>query len=144
MKQFLLEIISPKRKVFSEQVDHVTVPTPDGAIEVLARHQALFTSLTDGELKIGVGSKEYFLAIGGGFMEVVPGGKVNILVSRAVRADEINESEIKKALDSAKTLVTRKATGDELAAAMAMIQRSKLELKVARHRKAPRAFGSSN
>jgi len=126
--------------VFSEEIDSVTVPTVHGSIEVLARHQALFTSLSDGEVRIGIKDKEYFLAIGGGFMEVIPGGETTILVSRAVRADEVNESEIKKALDSAKTLVARKATGDELTAALAMIQRSKLELKVARRKKTPRPF----
>lgn len=133
--QFLLNIITPHQQVFSEEIDHVTAPTVNGSIEVLARHQALFTTLSEGELKIGVKDKEYFLAIGGGFMEVIPGGATTILVSRAVKADEINESEIKKAMESAKSLIARKATGDELAAAMALIQRSKLELKVARRRK---------
>lgn len=135
MSQFLLEIITPKRKVFSERVEHVTVPTADGVIEVLARHEALFTSLSDGELKIASAGKEYFLAIGGGFMQVIPHGAVTILVSRAVHADEVNESEIKKAMESARSLIARKVTGDELSQAMALLQRSKLELKVARRRK---------
>jgi len=142
MSQFLLEIITPKRKVFSERVEHVTVPTADGSIEVLARHEALFTSLSDGELKISAGGKEYFLAIGGGFMQVIPDGVVTILVSRAVHADEVNESEIKKAMESAKSLIARKVTGDELSQAMALLQRSKLELKVARRRKV-RSFVAS-
>ncbi len=140
--KFLLEIITPQRKAFSEEVDSVSVPTPNGTIEVLAKHEALFTSLADGELKIGSGGKQYYLAIGGGFMEVRPHSTVTILVSRAVHADEVNEAEIKKAMESAKTLIARKVTGDELASAVATLRRSILELKVAKRRKT-HPFGGS-
>jgi len=74
------------------------------------------------------------VAIGGGFMEVRPKGETTILVSRAVRADEINEAEIKKAMDSAKDLIARKAKGEELASAVAILQRSMLELKVSKRK----------
>lgn len=139
---FLLDIITPQRKAFSEDVESVSVPTPNGLIEVLANHEPLFTSLSDGELKIGASGKQYFLAIGGGFMEVRPHGAVTILVSQAVHADEVNESEIKKAMESAKTLIARKVTGEELASAVATMRRSVLELKVAKRRKT-HPFGSS-
>lgn len=137
--QFLLDVITPQRKAFTEQVDSVSVSTPDGTIEVLAKHEPLFTQLAPGEVKILSKGKEYYLAIGGGFMEVRPKGEVTILVSRAVHADEINEAEIKKAMESAKDLIARKATGDELAAAMATLHRSAVELKVSRrkHRATP-------
>jgi F-type H+-transporting ATPase subunit epsilon len=136
--QFLLDIITPQRKAFSESVDAVCVPTPDGAIEVLAKHEPLFTQLAEGEVKIMSGGKEFYLAIGGGFMEVLPKGAVTILVSRAVNADELNEVEIKKAMDSAKDLIARKATGEELASAIAVLHRTMLELKVSKRKhKAP-------
>jgi len=60
----------------------------------------LFSVLGEGEIKITTGSKELFLAIGGGFMEVER-EKVSILVSRAVHADELNEHAIKEAQDRA-------------------------------------------
>lgn len=136
--QFLLDVITPQRKAFSENVDAVSVPTPDGTIEVLAKHEPLFTQLSEGEVKILSGGKEFYMAIGGGFMEVLPKGAVTILVSRAVNADELNEAEIKKAMDSAKDLIARKATGEELASAMATLHRTMLELKVSKRKhKAP-------
>lgn len=141
MNQFLLNIITPQRKAFSEQVSAVSVPTTDGIIEVLAKHEPLFTQLAPGEVKITSGTKEYFLAIGGGFMEVRPKGEVTILVSRAVHADEINEAEIKKAMDSAKDLIARKASGDELAAAITTLHRTMLELKVSRRKRSARPLG---
>ncbi len=135
MNTFKLDIITPQRKAFSESVDQVVVPTSAGVIGVLAHHEPLFTSLSEGEVKITQGTKEFFLAIGGGFMEVRPDGTITILVSRAVHADEINEAEIKKAMESAKALVARKVTGDELATALLTIRRSMVDLKVAKHRK---------
>lgn len=141
--QFLLDVITPQRKVFSERVDAVSVPTADGTIEVLARHVALFTKLTEGEVKIIADKKEYFLAIGGGFMEVRPkDAGVTILVSRAVRADEINEAEIKKAMEAAKGLIARKAKGEELAQAVAVLHRTMLELKVVKRRQRTSPFRS--
>lgn len=132
--KFLLEIITPQRQAFAEEVDEVVVPTVDGQVGVLAHHEPLFSSLSEGEIKIKAGSKEYFLAIGGGFMEVGH-DKVSVLVSRAVHAHELNESEIKKAQEAAKNVIARRATGEELAAAQATIRRSLLELKVyRRHR----------
>ncbi len=133
--KFHLDIITPERKAFSEDVDQVSVATPDGMIGVLAQHEPLFTSLSEGEVKITQDKKEFFLAIGGGFMEVRQDGTATILVSRAVHATELNESEIKKAMESAKSLVARKVTGEELTMALSTLRRSLLELKVAKRRK---------
>lgn len=139
-KTFLLDIVTPKRKAYEEQVTAVSVPTPDGTIEVLAKHEPLFTQLVEGEVKIIQGTKEMFMAIGGGFMEVRPKGEVTILVSRAVHADEINETEIKKAMQSAKELLARKASGAEMAAAAATLHRTMLELKVSRRKRKTTPF----
>lgn len=134
MKTILLEIITPARMAFSEQVNTVAVPTKEGTIGVLPRHVRLFCGLTEGEVKISYGGKEWFLAIGGGFMEVSK-DRVSILVSRAVHADEINESELQKAQGDAKNIITQKGKIEERAAAFASLRRSFLELKVLRHHK---------
>ncbi len=132
--KYLLEIITPERQAFSRDVDSVVVPTSNGSIGVLAHHVPLFSALTEGEVKISADNKEYFLAIGGGFMQVTP-TQVSILVSRAFHADELNEAEIKRAQEAAKTIVERRAHGAELALAQSMLRRSLLELKVLRRRR---------
>lgn len=129
--KFLLEIITPQRQAFSQEVDSASVPTSTGYIGVLPRHEPLFCSLTEGEIKISISAKEYFLAIGGGFMEVTP-KKVTILVSRAAHAGELNEAEIKKAHTAAKDAIANRAKGADLAAAQAILRRSVLELKIIR------------
>ena len=134
MAQFKLEIVTPQRLAYSQMVDSVYVPTPNGMIGVLPRHEALFTSLAEGEIKVEARGKDMFLAIGGGFMEVTPAG-VSILVSRSVHADELNEAEIKKAHELAKDVLKNKGKGAERADAQALLKRSILELKVAGRRK---------
>jgi F-type H+-transporting ATPase subunit epsilon len=129
MRQFRLEIITPQRKAFSEDVDAVMVPTTNGMVGVLALHEPLFSALTEGEIKITSASKEYFLAIGSGFMEVTKSG-VTILVTSAFHAHELNEAEIKKAQQTAKEALSKHITGVELSAAQTLLRRSVLELKV--------------
>lgn len=129
-----MEIITPERLAFSREVDRISVPTPDGTIGILPRHVPLFTSLAEGEVKITDGNNQYFLAIGGGFMQVTK-TKVSVLVSRAYHADELNEAETRKAYEAAKDLIAKQVKGVELSDAQAILRRSIMELKVLRHRK---------
>lgn len=141
MTTFLLDIITPQRNVFSQEVDEITVPTAKGIIGVLAHHAPLFCALTEGELKITAGNKEFFLAVGGGFMEVTGKG-VMVLVSRAYHADELNEAEIKRAREAAKEAIAKGVKGQDLAAAQAILRRSFIELKVFRRKRVHTAFNT--
>lgn len=136
MQLFHLDIITPTRSAYSAEVERLMVPTTHGHIEVLAHHVALFSALSEGEVKITAGSKQYHLAIGGGFMEVT-NGMVSVLVSRALHADELNEAEIKKAQLEAKEALTKYKAGIERAAAQTLLRRSILELKVSHRRRIP-------
>ena len=139
MATFKLDIITPQREAFSDEVDAIYVPTKNGIIGVLPHHIGLFTALTEGEIKIFFKGKEWFMAIGGGFMEVTK-KSVSILVSRAVHADELNEAEIKKAYASAKDVIADKGKGQERADAQTILRRSILELKVLKRREHHRSM----
>ncbi|MFC1647208.1 ATP synthase F1 subunit epsilon [Patescibacteria group bacterium] len=134
MSTFLFELVTPQKLAYSAQVESVSAPGASGTIGILSKHVPLFTKLTDGEVKINTGKKMLFMAIGGGFLEVAK-DRVSVLVSRAVNADEINEAEIKKAMDSARDAIKRKVTGEELEAAQAVLRRSILDLKIVRRRR---------
>lgn len=131
MTSFQLDIVTPDRTAYADSVNALSVPTPNGTIGVLPKHVGLFTVLGEGEIKITAGTKELFLAIGGGFMEVTK-KKVSILVSRAVHADELNERDIKEAHERARNSIVSNVKGEELAAAQAIVRRSSLEMKVIR------------
>lgn len=135
--QFQLEIITPDRTAYTDSVNAVSVPAPNGTIGVLPKHVGLFTVLSEGEIKIIKEAKELFLAIGGGFMEVTK-EKVIILVSRAVHADELSEKTIVEAQAHAREIMSRKPAGEERAAAQAILRTSLLDLKVSRRRPSTR------
>jgi F-type H+-transporting ATPase subunit epsilon len=134
MKTFFVEIITPQRQAFAQEAEAVAVPTLNGTIGVLAHHVPLFSALNAGEVKITSGGKNYFLAIGGGFIQV-SGNRVSILVSRAYHADELNEAEIKKARQEAQDAIGRRVKGQELLAAQALLRRSSMELRVMKRRR---------
>ena len=140
---FLLEIVTPERTAYTDSVNALSVPTPNGTIGVLPKHVGLFSVLGEGEIKITTGSKELFLAIGGGFMEVER-EKVSILVSRAVHADELNEHAIKEAQDRAKEILSGDVKGEEFVAAQAVLRRSILDMKVIRRHKTRSLTSSSS
>ena len=78
MPTLRLEIVTPERKTYSEDVDMVTIPGADGEYGILPLHVPLITALKPGELRILKGGQEMFLATGGGFAEVMP-DRVSIL-----------------------------------------------------------------
>lgn len=143
MISFQLDIVTPERTAYSDTITALSVPTPNGTIGVLPKHVGLFTVLGEGEIKISTGSKDLYLAIGGGFMEVTR-EKVSILVSRAVHADELNEKAILDAQKAAKEIITSRVSAEERASAQATLRRSILEMKVMRRHRSPHAspFGT--
>ncbi|MBI4058602.1 ATP synthase F1 subunit epsilon [Candidatus Gottesmanbacteria bacterium] len=134
METFLLELITPDRIAFSEKVDMVVVPGVLGAMGILPRHEPLFAQLSEGELKIIQGINELYLSIGGGFIEVTK-EKVIVLVTRAVRAHELNEQEIIKAKEEATEALKQKPSGKALETARISLRQSLVDLQVLRRRK---------
>lgn len=134
MAYFLLEIITPDRIAYSEQVEMITAPSAAGIIGILAHHVPLFSRLVEGEVKIVQDGEEFFLAIGGGFIEVT-GQKVIILVTEAYHANEINEQEVLAAQKRAQQALAAKPTGDALLEAQSQFKRSTIALKVLKRKR---------
>lgn len=133
---FLLEIITPDRIAYTDEVEMVVAPSVLGTIGILPRHIPLFAQLNEGELKIKKGTDEIYLVIGGGYIEVTK-SKVSILVTRAIHARELNEQEILKAKREAEEALKRKPTGQELTSAQALFRQSLIDLRLLRRRKLP-------
>ncbi len=134
MPTLRLEIVTPERKTYSEDVDMVTIPGADGEYGILPLHVPLITALKPGELRILKGGQETFLATGGGFAEVMP-DRVSILTDAAVRDTEIDENAAQTAIDRAKAALEDKSIGTEAqAAAEAAIAISLAQLHLKRRR----------
>lgn len=79
-----LEILTPERKIFSDEVYGVQMPGISGSFEVLDKHAPLVSALKPGRLKI-LKDKTHTESfdIQGGFTEVL-NNKVTVLVEGAV------------------------------------------------------------
>jgi F-type H+-transporting ATPase subunit epsilon len=87
--RILLEVVTPQRMVFSEEVDEVTAPGIEGEFGVLPGHIPFITTLKIGEIMYRQGSVKRYMAVTWGFAEVL-GDKVTILCESAQLADEID------------------------------------------------------
>lgn len=134
MSTFPLEIITPERIAYTDVVDMVVVPSEMGNLGILHNHIPLFAQLSQGELKIKKGNEEYFLAIGGGFVEVTR-EKVMILVTRAVQSAELSEAEILRAKKEAQEALRAKPSGSALISAQTLLRQSLTDLRILQRRK---------
>ncbi len=129
-----LEIVTPEKEVFSDEVDTCVLPGIDGEIGVLPAHAPLITVITPGELSYTKGGETIFLAIGEGFIEVGPKG-VSVMADMALGDEHIDEEAVEKALASARKALELKGTDEEVAAVQASIQKSLVQLRVKRRRR---------
>lgn len=132
-----LEIVTAERLVYSEDVDVLVAPGIDGELGILPSHAPLLTMLKPGEIKVVRDGEESFIAVGGGFLEVL-GDKVTILADTAEHAEEIDLQRSEEALERAQESVSAGASDSDLERAVASMRRSQARLKVARRRRRPR------
>jgi len=66
-----LEILTPKKNVFSGEVKLVKVPGSNGSFEIMKNHAAVISTLVEGELKVITEPDETLrYKISGGVVEV--------------------------------------------------------------------------
>ena len=136
--KFKLDIVTPERQIWSDDVDFVTIPTIQGEITVLANHVPVVSIIEPGELKIRKENENIFMAVTGGFFQVT-GKKVTILADAAERAEEIDIERAERAREHAKQLLEEKKQEKvPNAEAIAALQRSLARLKVASRRRKQR------
>jgi len=95
-----LEIVTPDATVYSEEVDHVVVPTANGKIDILPHHVPVIDKLIAGDLKVEKNGTVEYLAVSSGFVEVYS-EKVSILTDEALKINEQDDSNIEEAVKRA-------------------------------------------
>lgn len=132
-----LEIVTPEKVVYKEEVNEAIIPTIEGEVTILPSHVALISKISEGEITIKKNGKTTHLAITGGFLEV-NNNKVTILADYAIRSEEIETAKATEAKKRAEKIMQEKVSEKDFAEAEAQLRRSLLELKVAeRRRKRP-------
>ncbi len=129
-----LEIVTAERSVYSDEVDVVIAPGILGQLAILPHHAPLMTMLEPGELCLRRGGEETFIAISGGFLEVLQ-NRVVILADTAERAEEIDVARVEAAKQRAQEQLRLHPAGVDLVAAEAALRRSLARLKVVERRK---------
>ena len=126
-----LEIVTPEKKVLSEAVDAVTVPTTSGEVGILSNHAPLISSLKSGILSYTRGGATEKMVISGGFIEV-SADNVSILADVAETSGEINVEAAKTERDAAeKELKDWKGTDEEFEAEQERLEKAQARLQLA-------------
>ena len=134
MSELILEIVTAERVVYSEQIDILVAPGIDGELGILPSHTPLLTVLNPGELRVVKDGEETFMAVSGGFLEIL-GDKATILADTAEDADEIDIDRAEAALQRAQERVASAPADMDLERALASVRRSQARVAVARRRR---------
>jgi F-type H+-transporting ATPase subunit epsilon len=128
-----LEIVTPQKVAFSEDVTMVTLPAIDGQIGIYPQHVRLITQMVPGELSAITEDGEILLAVGEGVV-VVTAHRVQILTDMAMRAEEIDDARAEEERRRAAARLQEKISEESLASVNATVIRALAQLQVRRRR----------
>lgn len=123
-----LEIVTPDRRVLSLDVDEVVLPSANGSMGVLPNHAPLLAEIGIGEVSYRIGEERRFLAVSGGFAEVLR-ANVRILARTTESAEEIDLERAEKARITAETRM-KSETDDAFEHAEVKLQRALCRISV--------------
>ena len=126
-----LEVVTPEAIVYSEDVDMVTLPAAEGEMGVMPNHVPLMAQIVAGEVYVRKGNRDYFLAIGDGFVQIT-GERVAIMTDMAIKAENIDEAKAEEAKRRAEARLAEKLDDEEAATVAASLAHSLAQLKVKR------------
>ncbi|MFA5779947.1 MAG: F0F1 ATP synthase subunit epsilon [Elusimicrobiota bacterium] len=89
MKTFSLEIITPEKVAYKEEVEQISIPAFEGEMGVLPGHIDYLAMLNPGEIRIKKDDELKLFAVSGGFAEIHQKNVV-ILCETAESAEEID------------------------------------------------------
>jgi F-type H+-transporting ATPase subunit epsilon len=107
-----VELVTPYKKVLSDEVDEITATGSLGEFGVLPGHAPFLTSLKIGELSYKKEGSIFHLAVNWGYFEV-ENDTVTVLVETAERADDIDLERAKAALGRAEEALKKLTPEDK-------------------------------
>src|SRR5207245_2448968 len=133
MATLKLEIVTPEAKIYSEDVNMVTLPGSEGELGVYPKHVPLLTTLKPGELRVLKDGRETAMAVGEGFVEI-KADAVSVLTDMALESAQIDEAAAQQAVERAKAAMKEDLGKEEVAAIQASLQKALAQLHVKRRR----------
>ncbi len=131
MATFPLELVTPERLLFSEEVQEIRAPGVEGSLGVLAGHAPLLTELTTGLIKVTLADgSEAFIATSGGFLQVNK-EKVIILADTAELSAEIDLERAKASAAKARQLLEVPGSNIDAEELRLAVERAQNRIRVA-------------
>ena len=126
---FLIEILTPERNFYQEEVDSVIMASPEGELEILTGHVPMVVDLLPDPIKIKKDGEWFMAALTKGFA-LVNADKVTILVEIAEWPEEIDINRANEEKQKAEEKLKHKMSKIEYLQTRADLQRALTELKV--------------
>jgi F-type H+-transporting ATPase subunit epsilon len=133
MATMRLEIITAERLVYADDVEIVVAPGVEGQLGILPYHSPLMTALQPGEIMVRKSGQPSYLAVTGGFMEVL-GNRVTILANACEHSDEIDEARAQTAVQRAKKQMENRKSDLALEHSVTAMRQAQVRLNVVRRR----------
>lgn len=130
----LVDIVTPERRLLTQEVDMVTLPGIEGQLGILRGHAPLLTALDIGEIVLRTKNGDQHIAVHGGVVEVRP-DKVTILADMAEEAEAIDEARAQEARDRAQKSLSENPPAEHRPALETALRRSNLLLRVAQRKR---------
>lgn len=127
-----LDIVTPERIVYSEDVSMVIARATDGDLGVLPGHAPLVAGLDIWPLRIIKDGAENQISVCSGFIEVKP-DKVTVLAACAELPEDIDVKRAEAAKTRAEGRIREARPDIDMARAEAALRRAIIRLRVAEH-----------
>jgi F-type H+-transporting ATPase subunit epsilon len=125
-----LDVITPERRLLSEQADAVTVPGLGGELGILPGHTPLISALQTGVLSYTQGGTTRRLLVSGGFVEV-NNDRVSVLADLAEFPEEVDAARARLEREEAeRRLGGFTGAPEELAEVRAQLDRATARLQL--------------
>lgn len=131
--KFKLEIYTPQRKFFSDQVEMLIFNAPDGEMGIMAGHLPMVAVVAIGTIRILKGGKWLQAVVTEGFIEVNQNTAI-ILTDTAEWPEEIDINRAKAAKERAGERLSHHLSQIEYLRSQAALTRAIARLKVTKNR----------
>jgi F-type H+-transporting ATPase subunit epsilon len=129
-----LHVVTPERMIVREQASSVSLPGKGGRLGVLPGHAPLISELANGVLFYEHSGQTNYVAVLGGFTEVLP-GQVTVLAPAAEPAEAIDVNRAERAKEKAEEVLRQASSAEaQSGEAQAALERAVARIEAARHK----------
>ena len=108
---FNIEIVSPEKKLLTDKVNSVTIPSFEGEMTILLNHIPLITFLRPGIVKINASKEiQYFLEEG---TVEFSNNNLTILSSTVIEVSALSREKISKMIEDSKNQLNQENLNDK-------------------------------